>query len=235
MGNIQKTLDSLKPYIIGIRYVDGVPVVDVLFKNEWVVPEDKGIKRIKGNEELNYYMLYSELEGYDVDDLLKYVDRTIKLNQEREKKHELLILKINELKDLFKRNGLEKLTQLKFSFNEVDSFTPTISELDIKESTSQTQVNLEGTIEDSDISNTNYNATQIGQNLSEEDLEILEEERRAEVNRKIISEKKKGAKLTPKIELPPKKLVDQSANYDAYSDTCDCADNEACDKCIDSK
>jgi hypothetical protein len=30
--NIQKTLDSLQPYVIGIRYLDGIPLVDVVLK-----------------------------------------------------------------------------------------------------------------------------------------------------------------------------------------------------------
>jgi hypothetical protein len=34
MSNIQKTLDSLQPYVIGIRYLEGTPLVDVVFKED---------------------------------------------------------------------------------------------------------------------------------------------------------------------------------------------------------
>ena len=46
MSNIQKTLDSLQPYVIGIRYLEGTALVDVVFKDEQVLgsldvePED---------------------------------------------------------------------------------------------------------------------------------------------------------------------------------------------------
>ena len=80
MSNIQKTLDSLQPYVIGIRYLEGTPLVDVVFKEGWAVQEDPKIKMMKGNEEMNYYMLFSEVKGIGLDELLGFVDKTIKLN-----------------------------------------------------------------------------------------------------------------------------------------------------------
>ncbi len=118
MSNIQKTLDSLQPYVIGIRYVEGTPVVDAVFKEGWSVPADNNVKMAKGDESMNYYMLFSESPNIGLDDLLAYVDKVIKLNLEREKKHELLRVKVNELKEVFKKNTLAKLTRLKFTFAE---------------------------------------------------------------------------------------------------------------------
>ena len=66
---------------------------------------------------MNYFMIFSETNGIGLDELLGYVERTIKLNQEREKKHELLKAKVNELKEIFKKNSLSKLTRLKFSLS----------------------------------------------------------------------------------------------------------------------
>ena len=114
MSNIQKTLDSLQPYVIGIRYLEGTPLVDAVFKEGWTVPEDPTIKKLKGNDELNYFMIFSETVGIGLDELLDYVAKTIKINEEREKKHELLKVKVNELKEIFKRTPLNKLTNLKF-------------------------------------------------------------------------------------------------------------------------
>ena len=85
MSNIQKTLDSLQPYVIGIRYLEGTPLVDAVFKEGWTVPEDPTIKKLKGNEELNYFMIFSETIGVGLDELLDYVTKTIKINEEREK------------------------------------------------------------------------------------------------------------------------------------------------------
>ena len=118
MANIQETLNSLQPYLIGIRYLEGTPLIDVIFKDGWILLEDPLIKKMKGNDDLNYYMIFTEEQNLGLDDLIKYVESTIKLNQEREKKHELLKEKVNELKDLFKKNSLTKLKKLKFIFNE---------------------------------------------------------------------------------------------------------------------
>ena len=95
MSNIQKTLDSLQPYVIGIRYLEGTALVDVVFKEGWTVIDDPTIKKIKGDEGLNYYMIFSESPNVGIDELLNYVSRVIKLNFEREKKHELLRVKVN--------------------------------------------------------------------------------------------------------------------------------------------
>ena len=74
--------------------------------------------------------------------------------------------------------------------------------------------------------------------LTDEDREILEEEARAERNRRAIESKKKTTGIKPiakKIELPPKRKIEMAMNErEEYSD-CDCGADEACDKCIDKK
>ena len=85
MSNIQKTLDSLQPYVIGIRYLEGkIPVVDAVFKEGWTVIDDPKIEKAKGDEALNYYMIYSEKPGVGLDDLLAYAERVIKANRYRD-------------------------------------------------------------------------------------------------------------------------------------------------------
>jgi hypothetical protein len=68
--NIQKTLDSLQPYVIGIRYLDGIPLVDVVLKRVGNYQKTLKYKKNKGNEEMNYYMLFSEVAGVGLDELL---------------------------------------------------------------------------------------------------------------------------------------------------------------------
>jgi hypothetical protein len=244
MANIQKTLDALQPYVIGIRYFEGTPIVDAIFKEGWSVQEDKGIKKVKGEGDMNYYMLFGESENIGLDELLESVERTIKLNVEKEKKHQLLKLKVEELKVLFKNQPLTKLNRLKFSFSEED-LVPKLEDIDIDltDAPPQQQINefkpsneaIEETntpIETSVVNYLDENGKPI--ELSEEDKEMIEEERRAEMNRKKFSEKKKN-NLTSKIELPPKnKMRMAMAEIDEMSD-CECGPNEACEKCIDNK
>lgn len=227
MSSIQKTLDSLQPYVIGIRYLEGLPLVDTVFKEGWTVPDDPKITKVKGDEGMNYYMIYSENKGVGIDDLLAFVDKTIKLNQEREKKHELLRLKVEELKRIFKETPLTKLSRLKFTFTEED-IVPPISDFDLNiedepqtpieaapETTETYQEPIIYTAEMIDAMEAEEENT-VRQPLvpqfldengnpieyTEEELEMIEEEARAERNRQMFKNKKNG--MASKVELPPR-------------------------------
>lgn len=226
MSNIQKTLDSLQPYVIGIRYLEGTPLVDAVFKEGWTVPEDAKIKKMKGNEEMNYYMLFSETQGVGLDELLAYVRKTIDLNVEREKKHDLLREKVNELKEIFKKNSLDKLKRLKFTFSEED-LVPKLNDFDVEiddtydeeevvtETPNFYPENVEEypTSGEKEFENVQPSIpTYLDENgnpieLSEEELEMIEEEERAKRNLEILKQKKEKdnlKKVSNKVELPPR-------------------------------
>jgi hypothetical protein len=243
MSNIQKTLDSLQPYVIGIRYLEGTPLVDAVFKEGWTVPEDTSIKRVKGNDEMNYYMLFSEAKGIGLDELLGYVDKTIKLNLDREKKHDLLRAKVNELKEVFKKNSLTKLERLKFTFGDED-LVPKLDDFDIddelgEQPTPIVEPEIEDIEEPENIVPKEYldeNGKQI--ELTEDEKEILEEEARAERNRKILAAKKPKTpvnNISKKVELPPKRKIEMAMTERDYESDCECGPNEACNKCMDKK
>lgn len=249
MSNIQETLDSLQPYVIGIRYLEGTVLVDAVFKEGWSIPTDTSLNIVKGEDGMNYYMIFSSVKGVGLDDLLNYVGKVIKINLEREKKHELLRTKVNELKEVFKVNSFDKLLTLKFVFGEED-LVPKFDDFDLDddigvettvETTIETPINAD--IEIDSISDTPtehigfLDENGVAIELTDEDKEILEEEARAERNRKIIEAKKNKVapnKTKQKIELPPKRKLEMAMtdNFDKY---CDCGDNEACPNCIDLK
>lgn len=256
MSSLQKTLDSLQPYVIGIRYLEGTPVVDAVFKEGWTVPEDSNIKKAKGNDELNYYMIFSEVKGIGLDDLLNYVDKTIKVNLEREKKHDLLRTKVNELKEIFKKNSLTKLQRLNFTFAE-EELVPNLNDFDIDIDDELEEIAIQPTLqpiygEEVDevedyqpINEQQEIAAYLDENgnpieMTEDELELLQEEARAERNRKAFGNKKQTSNInnqSKKVELPPKKkmeMVMSDDDYDTNTD-CECEPNEACSKCIDSK
>ena len=245
MSNLQKTLESLQPYVIGIRYLKGIPLIDVVLTEGWTLPEDSKITRAKGDEALNYHMIFSETPGIGLDELLAYVDKTIKVNLEREKKHELLKLKVNQLKELFKKTPLGKLEKLKFTFGEED-FITNMSDIDIDLDVKPVPIIYKETpeipIEEEVEEYTQIPAgTYLDENgkpieMTEEELELAAEEARAARNLKILESRKQNQKpnnIAKKIELPPKrKVVMSPANYDS---DCECGENEACEKCIDRK
>lgn len=233
MANLQKTLDSLQPYVIGIRYLEGRTVVDAVFKEGWTVPESEIIKKIKGNDELNYYMIFSERDGIGLDELLDYVDTTIKGNIEREKKHELLKERVNELKEIFKKTPLTKLKNLKFTFSD-EELVPDLNDFNLEEPVKVEEKIPEVLSTEKPIEPQTYFEEE---NLSEDEQEILEEEARAETFRKMQEQKKLNgqmSKISQKIELPPKKLI-QETDVDVMDTKCECGPNEACSKCIETK
>ena len=249
MSNIQNTLDSLQPYVIGIRYVEGTPLVDAVFKEGWTVPEDSNIKKVKGDDGLNYYMIFSEVKGIGLDELLNYVDKTIKLNLEREKKHDLLRTKVNELKEIFKKNSLVKLQRLNFTFSD-EELVPNLNDFDIDIDIDDEEPivpKLESVVEEeyyeepTELITPTEHVTFIDENgkpieMTEEELELLAEEARAERNIKAMNAKKQNSNnQSKKIELPPKRKVEMVMDNNEYETDCDCGDGDACDRCIDSK
>jgi hypothetical protein len=137
MSNIQNRLEELQPYVIGLRYFQGLPVVDVIFKEKWVVPNNEIISKEKGEGDENYYMFFSQQEGVGIDELLDHAESIIHLNVEKEKKNELFKVKVNELKKLFQTNPLTKLEKMKF----VLGSTPITTDFDPEE------INLDDEVE----------------------------------------------------------------------------------------
>lgn len=226
MLSIQKTLELLQPYVIGIRYLDGLPLVDAVLKDGWTLGESDGIKKVRGNEELNYYMIFSEKNGIGLDELLNFVDITIKENIEREKKHELLKEKVNELKELFKKTSLIKLKRLTFDFTEEDLIS------DVDDFVLDEKVEEVKEIEP--IENPVLKADE--SEYSDDESEIIQEEIRADNFRKIQEFRKNNTQLNNiknKVELPPKKNYEP--DVDVITKECNCGPNDACGKCIENK
>jgi len=115
MSELQNRLKSLQPYLVQLRFPEGQPVVDMVFKNGWSVPKSEIIQSTKGDsKEVNYHMFFTNEEGISLDQILDYIQKVIGLNIEREKKHELLKVKAKELQEVFKNNPLSKLLDMKF-------------------------------------------------------------------------------------------------------------------------
>lgn len=118
--SVQERLDGLSPYVTAIRY-GSIPIIETAFPKSWGVREHKQIKvePLDGKSDLvTNCLVFSEAEGITIDDVLQYVEDTIKINQEREMKKALLKAKVEELKELFNNNSLTRLQDLYFGFTE---------------------------------------------------------------------------------------------------------------------
>jgi hypothetical protein len=240
MSKIQEKLDSLQPYVVGIRYVQGVQLVEASFTEGWIIPDSTVIRKEKIEE--NYYMFFSEIEGISIDDLLEYIKSIIDINIEREQKHELLKQKVKELQILFKDNSLTKLEKLKFSFAEID-LVPSLLEMD-------SDILTEIAKDNETLSNTTkveIEAPYAADEYEDEDEEekrirLIEEKRYLEqqesLNQKINGSKNKN-KVLNNVELPPRNQKVEVEVYDLPEELkngeCNCGSEEACPKCMDDK
>tara|TARA_B100001173_G_scaffold24848_1_gene19649 strand:+ start:322 stop:948 length:627 start_codon:yes stop_codon:yes gene_type:complete len=206
MSEIQNKLDSLQPYIVGIRYIQGLQVVDAVFKDGWTVPESDIIRKELVEEGKNYYMFYTEKEKVTFDDLLEYVEGIITINIEKENKEELFKIKVKELQEVFKKSSLKKLSTLKFNFSEVEKL-PTLDE--------NIEIKLNEDAKDSDSESIEETTSHTTVSVNNEDTNTT---------------KIKGQN----IELPPKiekiELEEYSSNV-----VCKCDDDEVCPICEEAK
>lgn len=227
MSKIQEKLDSLQPYINGVRYIEGMQIVDAVFKEGWNVPNSEVIRKELVDKELNYYMFFSDREGVTFDDLLDYVENIIKINIERENKYILLKAKVKELQVIFKENSLSKLKNLKFSFTEED-ITPSFMEMDLTE----------------ELDNPNVVDVIIDRPMIEHREPEIHSSHEVEANPIPFDP---GPIDGPtihnsngqNIELPPRHNKVELENYDIpdniKSGPCSCGENQACPKCMDYK
>ena len=209
--SIQERLDSLQPHIVGIRYIQGMQIVDAVFKEGWTVPNSDVIKKELVDESQNYYMFFTEKEGVTIDDLLDYVEGVISVNIEREKKYELLKQKVEELKKLFNEKTLHELQELKFTFNK-PGVMPSLGDMDNFEL--EDDVNVEETLPPPPA--------------NPEEVKKTTEK----VNGEIKITNVKGQD----IELPPKNGKVELEEFDVPNITCNCSGpDEVCPVCEEEK
>lgn len=115
--SLQERLKNLRPYVVGLRFVKEMPVVDVNIKDGWEILDSDKISINKSEKVKNYLMFYSEDPNTDIDYVLDFVESIIEHNKEIEAKDILFKTYVDMLKDIFKINSYEKLKKLEFTFN----------------------------------------------------------------------------------------------------------------------
>ena len=203
----------MRPYVIGIRYLQGIQLVDAILKEGWTVPDSQLIRKEKVDGEENYYMFFSENDDIDVDDLLDYVHEIINLNIEREKKYELLKEKVVELQKIFKDNSFTKLQRLKFTFNEPD-IIPALIDME----------KIDG-----------ESATDLLEKSNEEVVTVVEK-RKSEIVKAPKNNTNKKVTTHNNIELPPpgEKIILEEF-IEPTNIVCKCGPDEICSICEEQK
>jgi len=136
---IQEKLNSLRPYVTGIRFVKNLPVVDVILKEGWNIFESDTVSYKPGTTNSNYFMVFPKNAEDNIDIVLSHVEYVIEINIEKENKLVLLKAKIEELKILFTNKPLSELERLKFLIENINE--PTLDDLNVKSTPTNTHKN----------------------------------------------------------------------------------------------
>lgn len=215
MSKLQETLNTLSPYVTGIRQVEGVTLVDIQLKDGWKLLDSNYVQRAEGDG-INHYILFSENKNTGLDDILTYLSGVIQGNREREEKITLLKEKILELKSYFLNYSLKEVKTLKFVIGiQKEDF------LELEETPIEIQIEQPETIQQEP----QQTIQQTQQPLTNEDLEYMEEEKRAANYLKL----KKAGKVN--LETLNKSPVQEDIPRSVK--TCKCVEGEACGLCVD--
>ncbi len=114
---IYEVIKSLRPYFHSLREIDNNISLDMKFPVNWQYEyDDKSIQIMSQdkNERVNLisFITPATKEGYDA--VISVVKGIIRFNMEQEEKEKLFQQKITELKELFIREPLDKLKEIKF-------------------------------------------------------------------------------------------------------------------------
>tara|TARA_R110000796_G_scaffold18980_2_gene57141 strand:- start:8096 stop:8716 length:621 start_codon:yes stop_codon:yes gene_type:complete len=206
MGNFNEKLNGLKPYVTSIRMAEGITVIDTVFNDGWEIPIDTNVGHQTLPEKPNYYMLHPLNKDTGLDEMLDYVQETIRLNVEREKKVDLLTVKVRELEAIFMSKNLKECESLTFTFK----------------------------VESKKISDTiNIPINQVKDLTVKKDNKAAEVPPSPQKVKKqpVNSYAKHGG-----IDLPPKKgekIVVE--DFEPVKVVCKCGPEEVCPECVDSK
>lgn len=169
--SIGERLKKLHPYVVGIRFTEGLPVIDCVFNEYWTVNGTNLIHFVQ-NGTADQHMCYSEAPSITIDSLLDYVEQVIKLNLDEEAKATLFRSKLNELKEFFENNSLDKVKKLQFVVGELQP-APQVSKFDL--SKEDLDINLKskeniGQTYNENCRDDNYNESNRNHNHNESNL-----------------------------------------------------------------
>jgi len=115
---LQDEILKIGEYFRGIEYFNKAIIVKVTFPPKWqVFPSKDGLIKPAKNEDGLYYY-YGNNEEVTIDDIFNVIKETIDVNKDTESKIQFLVEKRRELDEIFKTTPFEKLTRLRFVFDD---------------------------------------------------------------------------------------------------------------------
>ena len=138
-----KELAPFVQYIHSIRRLETYLSFDMSFPTKWSLPKsiiDEGQVIAFNVEDSNLkgVSFVAQINESDVSSILTKIAKIIRLNKERELKEQLFKQTIDQLKQTFEKNDLDKLQNLYFDFE-----TDTTPNLDLDEQNGQESTTIE--------------------------------------------------------------------------------------------
>lgn len=145
-------INSLKPYFYSLREINEDVSLDIKIPITWaytnVVISELNVRKIVQDKNDKFLLLSlvtnSTSEGYDT--VYKTALEIIKINKEEEEKQKLFNEKINELKELFKNESLDKLKNidiLKKDGEKIETGSELVKKRNGKRSIGDTNIQIE--------------------------------------------------------------------------------------------
>ena len=121
--SLYKEIEHIVDYCSSIRKLKTYLSFDMIFPSNWnvlksQVDETKTVFN-KSDDKGKNISFVSEINEEAISDTISKIETVIKYNKEKEEKERLFKEKVNELKNLFEKGGLEDLKNLKFDVDEI--------------------------------------------------------------------------------------------------------------------
>lgn len=121
--SLYKEFSILFPYLKSVRKLKTYLSFDMIFPATWnvlksQVDETKTVFN-KSDDKGKNISFVSEINEEAISETISNIETVINYNKEKEEKERLFKEKVNELKNLFEKGGLEDLKNLKFDVDDI--------------------------------------------------------------------------------------------------------------------
>ena len=121
--SLYKEIEKIVDYCSSIRKLKTYLSFDMVFPATWAVlksqvDETKTVFN-KSDDKGKNISFVSEINEQSISETISNIETVINYNKEKEEKERLFKEKVNELKNLFEKGGLEDLKNLKFDVDDI--------------------------------------------------------------------------------------------------------------------
>ena len=121
---LYKHISGFVEYLFSIRKLNNFISFDMVFPVEWGVPksildENKVIPFESSENKTKGISFVCEINDKEIEDSIKKIHKTIKVNKDKEQKELLFRETVERLKKTFESNDIEKLKKISIDFLEI--------------------------------------------------------------------------------------------------------------------